>query len=56
MNYTLLLIGAGTGLAGLVLIIWYPIKDAYLSYQAKRIMGDMVVSKRKPVDIDEDRW
>lgn len=43
---TLLIIGIVTGLAGLVLLLWFPVKDWYLGRQAKRIMGDMVVRRK----------
>jgi hypothetical protein len=55
MDMTLLLIGIVTGIAGLVLLLWFPVKDAWLGWQAKRIMGDMVIAK-KVDDWKSSRW
>jgi hypothetical protein len=41
----MLTLGILFGLAGLVLITWHPITDAIKKRQAKKIMGDMRVTK-----------
>jgi hypothetical protein len=44
---TLLIIGIVTGLAGIVLLAWYPIGDALAKRQARRIMGDLKIRRDK---------
>jgi len=44
---TLLIIDTVTGLAGLALLLCYPIGDAWAKYRARKIMRNLVIKREK---------